>query len=580
MSQAEPLFSGFPAVGHAAWKSRVLEELKGAEYTKIVWKTPDGFSMEPWYNRSTAIPFPAVPVVRETNRWNICQQITTADAAKGSDAAVAAVAGGADAIEFRLADPSLVSASNLAVLTGKLDISKVQLFFSGAIGDASALLGNLLTIPGFSSAGGAILNDASNASLVSIERRPAGFRTLSVNTERFHEAGATISQELAFSLAEVSDIVNRATDSGIDAAKAASSIEVVFCTGTSHFPELAKLRAFRAMWPQLLVAYGVPAASAPEPKLFVRASRRSTSVLDPYTNILRLSTEAVSAILGGCDTLQLSSFDPAGSVSTELADRITRNIHHLLQEESGLDRVVDPAAGSFYIDTLTESLCREAWRIFQEIEAAGGLKLAEANGRVAAMITPAAEARQKAVHDRKRSLIGINRYTVAPSAEVAAAVKANPQATAEAAPDFERLRLRMIDHASKTGSTPRVAVWMHGDTTRCLRVSAFAEEFLRTGGFEIMPAQTLPLETKSCRSITQEEPDIVVLCWTGDNDLATLPSILETMQELHKETLVVMAAKPPENADTYIKAGLDRFIHLGSDAYACLLSLQHKTGVL
>ncbi|NTV01170.1 MAG: methylmalonyl-CoA mutase [Chlorobiaceae bacterium] len=580
MSQAEPLFSGFPAVDYTAWKSRVLEELKGADYAKIVWKTPDGIAMEPWYNRSTAVPFPAVPTGRATNRWNICQQIAASNAAQGADAAAAAVAGGADAIEFRLADPSLVSSTNLAVLTGKLDLSKVELFFSGAIGDASALLGNLMAIPGFSSASGAILNDASNASLVAIERRPARFRTLSVNTERFHEAGATIAQELAFSLAEASDLLNRATDSGIDAAKAASSIEVVFCCGTSHFPELARLRAFRAMWPQLLSAYGVPATSAPEPKLFVRTSRRSASVLDPYTNILRLSTEAVSAILGGCDTLQLSSFDPAGAVSPELADRITRNIHHLLREESGLDRVVDPAAGSFAIDTMTESLCREAWRLLQEVEAAGGLKLAEAAGKVAAMIAPAAEARQKAVHGRKRSLIGINRFTVAPSAEVSAAVKASPQRAAEAAPDFERLRLRMLDHALKTGSVPRVAVWMHGDPAKCFRVSAFAEDFLRTGGFEIMPAMALPLETKSCRTVTEHEPDIVVLCWTGDDDLAALPALLEAMQEMHKETIVVMAAKPPEDADTYIKAGLDRFIHLGSDAYACLLSLQHKTGVL
>ena len=580
MSQAEPLFSGFPAVEHAAWKSRVLEELKGADYAKIVWKTPEGIVMEPWYNRSNAVPFPAARTSRSTNSWSICQQILVIKAAQGAEAAASAIAGGADALEFRLSDPSLVSASNLAALIGDVDLSKVELFFSGAIGDASALLGNLMTIPGFASASGGILNDSGCASLVCIERRPAGFRSLAVDTGRFHDKGATVTQEVTFALAEVSDLLNRATGSGIDPAKAAASISVVFSTGTSHFPELAKLRAFRAMWLQVLSAYGILPDCAPEPKIFVRSSRRSTSVLDPYTNILRLSTEAVSAILGGCDTLQLSSFDPVGAVSPQLVERITRNIHHLLREESGLDRVVDPAAGSFYIDTMTEALCREAWKIFQEIEAAGGLKQAEADGKVAAMVAPAAEARQKALHGRKRSLIGINSYTVAPSAEVAAAVQADPEGAAEAAPDFERLRLRMLSHAAKTGSTPRVAVWQHGDPTRCMRVSAFAEEFLRTGGFEIMPARILPVETKSCRAITEDEPDIVVLCWTGDNDLEALPAILATMQELHKETLVIMAAKPPENADAYLKAGLDRFIHLGSDAYACLLSLQHKTGVL
>lgn len=578
MPKAEPLFSGFPAVGHAAWKSRVLDELKGSDYAKIVWKSPDGIAMEPWYNRSNAVPFPTLPTTRRSNSWSICQQVTVVSAARGADAAASAIAGGANAIEFRLADASLAGPSSLSVLLGGIDLSKTALFFSGNIGDAPALLANLMSIPGFPSATGAILNDSTCDARCCATPRPAGFRTLCVNTERFHKAGATIVQELACALAGVSDLLDAAGGQGIDAASAAEAIGMVFCTGTSHFPELAKLRAFRAMWPQLLSAWGVD--RVPEPKLFVRSSGRSTSLLDPYTNLLRLSTEAVSAVLGGCDTLQLAPFDTSGSVPADLAERITRNIHHIVREESGLDRVVDPAAGSFYLDTMTAAFCREAWKLFQEIEAAGGLKQAEADGRIADMLAAPAEAQQKAIHGRRRSLIGINRYTVPPSADVVSVATADPDAATAAAHEFETLRLRMINHAAKGGSTPTAAVWLHGEQSRSLRVSAFAEEFLRTGGFEVQAPMALPLETKSCRSITVDEPDIVVLCWTGEEDLASLPAILETMHELHKKTLVIMAAKPPENAADYIKAGLDRFIHLGSDAYACLLSLQHKTGVV
>jgi methylmalonyl-CoA mutase len=578
MPRPEPLFSGFPAVGHAAWKSRVLDELKGSDYEKIVWKSPDGIVMEPWYNRSNAVPAPAVPTVRRSNSWSICQQVSVVSAARGAEAAASAIAGGADAMEFRLADASLASPANLSGLIGGIDLSKTGIFFSGNFGNASALLANLMSIPGFPSATGAILHDGISETPACAEPRPAGFRTLCVNTGRFHNAGATIVQELACALAGVCDLLDVAGEPGIDAARAAEAIEVVFCTGTSHFPELAKLRAFRAMWPQVLSAWGVD--RAPEPKLFVRSSGRSTSLLDPYTNLLRLSTEAVSAILGGCDTLQLTPFDTSGSVPADLAERITRNIHHIVREESGLGRVVDPAAGSFYLDTMTGAFCREAWKLFQEIEAAGGLKQAEADGRIAAMVAASAEARQKAIHGRRRSLIGINRYTVPPSAEVVSVVAADPEAAEAAAHEFERLRLRMVNHAAKRGSTPTAAVWLHGEKSRSLRVSAFAEEFLRTGGFEVRTPIALPLETKSCRAITAEEPDIVVLCWTGEEDLASLPSILGTMQELYKETLVIMAAKPPENAGDYINAGLDRFIHLGTDAYSCLLSLQHKTGVV
>jgi methylmalonyl-CoA mutase len=584
MSQAEPLFSGFPAVDGNKWKSRVLEELKGADYSKIVWKTPEGFAMEPWYNRQTALPSPAVPFDRTSNRWRICQQITVTNPATDSDAAKAALSGGADAIEFLFNDEVKLDAAALGLLLQHIDLAQVPVYFSGAIGDAVSLLENLSGLPGFASNTGAILHDALAEHQATIPfaapgLRPAGFRTLAVGTTCFHKAGATITQEIAIVLAGVSEYLSRLTDEGIAAAEAAAALEIVVAAGTSHFPELSKLRALRAMWPQLLEAYGVPASSCPEPRIFVRTSSRSASVLDPYTNILRLSTEAVSAILGGCDTLQLDSFDPSGSVSTELSSRITRNIHLLLKEESGLDRVVDPAAGSFYIDTMTAMLCREAWKLFQEIETAGGLLQSESSGMIAAMIVPAAEAQKKAIHTRKRSLIGINRYTVPPTADVIdAALKTDGQ-TSEAL-SFEQLRLRVLANTIRTGSTPLAALWLHGEAPKSLRVAAFAEDFLHCGGFDVAPGLTLDLVTKSCRTILQDEPDIVVFCWTGEDDLGSVPAICATIQELRKETIVIMAAKPPENAGELLKAGLDQFIYTGCDAYASLLSLQHKTGVL
>ena len=584
MSQAEPLFSGFPAVDGSKWKSRVLEELKGADYSKIVWNTPEGFPMEPWYNRQSALPAPAVSFDRSSNRWRICQQIAVTDPAAASTAAESALTGGADAIEFLLDGEANLDTADLALLLKHIDLTQVPIYFSGAIVDAASLLDNLMALPGFASNTGAILHNAlcspeTTIPSAAVGLRPAGFRTLAVDTTRFHKAGATIAQEIAIALAGVSEYLSRLTDEGVDAGEAASDLEIVVCVGTSHFSELSKLRVLRAMWPQLLEAYGVPASSCPEPRLFVRTSSRSSSALDPYTNILRLSTEAVSAILGGCDTLQIDSFDPAGSVSTELSSRITRNIHLLLREESGLDRVIDPAAGSWYIDTMTASLCSAAWKLFKEIEAAGGLLQAESSGMIAAMIAPAAEVLKKAVNTRKRSLIGINRYTVPPSPEVVAACL-NSGDRKGAVLSFEQLRLRLLAHIARTGSTHRAALWLHGDSSKSLRVAAFAEDFLHSGGFDVAPGTTLELETRSCRTILKDEPDIVVFCWTGEEDLGSVPAICATLQELRKETIVIMAAKPPENAGELIKAGLDHFIYTGCDAYASLLSLQHKTGVL
>jgi methylmalonyl-CoA mutase len=582
MNDTESLFSGFPAVDYEQWKSKVIEELKGADYTKIVWKMPEGFEMEPWYNLHTTAPAPEVPVRRNTNSWRICQQISLCRVLYDPALLDEAIAGGADAIEVRFDGvPESAEVEQLLAVLRSIDLKKTAFCFSGTIGDPATLLDALLTLPGFDQNSGALLFDALSSPdaplpLSLTDLRHSEFRTIAVDTVRFHEAGATITQELAFALAGASDCISRMTDAGIDAAETASAIEIVFATGTSHIPELAKLRAMRAMWPQLLGAYGVKANVMPVPRIFVRSSTRSISTLDPSTNILRLSTEALAAILGGCDTLQLAAFDPAGSFSREFSERVTRNIQLLLREESNLDHVVDPAAGSFYIETMTAMLCRKAWSLFQIIEAEGGLRIAEANGSIAGMIAPASEARRKALDTRRRTLVGINRYTVPPSAEVLASL----QKGVTTAESFEQLRMRMLSHTAAGGVTPRAALWLHGDASKSSRVAAFAEDFLRSGGFEVLPAVTLDPKTCNCRALLRDEPNIVVLCWSGDSDLTSVATVCETIQELRKETVIVMAAKPPENAAALFKAGLDRFIHLGSDAFAYLLSLQHKTGVL
>jgi methylmalonyl-CoA mutase len=459
MNDTASLFSGFPAVDYEHWKSKVIEELKGADYSKIVWKTPEGNEMEPWYNRHTASPAPEVPIRRTSNGWRICQQIAVGRLLEDPGLLDEAIAGGADAIELRFEGiPESAEVEQLLTVLLSIDIKKTALYFSGTFGNPEVLLDTLVTLPGFAPNSGALLFDALSAPDADLPRpltvmKSPGFRTIAVDTVRFHETGATITQELAFALAGISDCLSRLTSDGIDAAEAASSIEIVFAAGTSHFPELAKLRAIRAMWPQLLTAYGVPSDAMPEPGIFVRSSMRSISTLDPYTNILRLSTEALAAILGGCDTLQLAAFDPAGSVSREFAERITRNIQLLLREESNLGHVVDPAAGSYYIDTMTTMLCRKAWSLFQKIEAEGGLGIAEASGSIARIITPASDARRKAVNTRRQTLVGINRYTVPPSAGLLVSLQ-KEATTAEA---FEQLRLRMMAHVSAGGVTPRAA---------------------------------------------------------------------------------------------------------------------------
>lgn len=585
MNDTESLFSGFPAIDHAQWKSKVLDELKGADYSKVVWKTPDGFEMEPWYNRHTAArPAPEVPFRRSTNRWRICQKIAVTRLLDDPALLAGAVSGGADAIELHFENvPESAEIERLLGTLRTIELSRIALYVSGNFGQAAPLFDRLATLPGFALNAGALFFDAlaaPNADLPmpTAEMKNSDFRTIAVDTVRFHEAGATTAQELAITLSGLTDCLSRLTEAGVALAEAAASIELVVACGTSHLPELAKLRALRAMWGQLLGAYGIQTEAIPEPRIFVRASTNSFSVLDPYTNLLRLSTEALAAIIGGCDTLQLAPFESAGSVSAEFSERVTRNIQLLLREESALDRVVDPAAGSFYIETLTAKLCRESWKLFQQIETEGGLTVAEANGSIAAIIASAAEARRKEIDTRRRTLVGVNRYTVPPSPEMVDAIQKKSAATE---PDsYEKLRRRMIVHQSAGNPTPRAVLWLHGEAVKSQRVATFADDFLRSGGFEVLPGVALDADPASCAAILADKPQIVVLCWTGDDDLASAPKVCKAIHKADSECVVIMAAKPPAEADELLQAGLDRFIYTGCNAFADLLALQQKTGVL
>ena len=175
-------------------------------------------------------------------------------------------------------------------------------------------------------------------------------------------------------------------------------------------------------------------------------------------------------------------------------------------------------------------------------------------------------------------MVGINRYTVPPSPEVVTAVQQRLGVTA--INSYEELRMRMIAHAAAGGSTPRAVLWLHGEPAKSQRVAAFAEDFLRSGGFEVLPPVTLDAKPASCAEILGDKPQIVVLCWADEESFVAIPDICKAIHEANRECIVVMAAKPPGNADELLQAGLDRFIHLGSDAFADLLALQHKTGVL
>ncbi|MDO7847012.1 methylmalonyl-CoA mutase family protein [Hymenobacter sp. M29] len=383
-------FAEFPAVTTAEWQARLARDLKGQDPATLRWPLPDGFSVEPFYHREAlaALGGAPAPLPHPVAPWlNVpTLQVPAGEGREQIDQAAAALANGADGIHFILADAAAFAVHYLAE---RLPLARTFIGYT-VTGGPDALLSQLVeTVPGTALRGflrfapgpvpeGAELADYRTAlrRCVSLTTGMPDFRALAVNGAFFGNRGATIAQQLAFTLNTAAALLAELPNEEISAAQVAATLHVHLAVAPSYFPELAKLRALRQLWATLLHGFGLPAALNANLRIHAATSSWTLTTLDPHTNLLRHTTEAMSAVLGGADSLSVAPFDALFAEANDFSGRLARNLSVLLREEASLGRVQDPAAGSYYLETLTDQLAQEAWLQFQRLEAAGGLPAA------------------------------------------------------------------------------------------------------------------------------------------------------------------------------------------------------------
>jgi methylmalonyl-CoA mutase len=373
------------------------------------------------------------------------------------------------------------------------------------------------------------------------------------------EAGADAIQQLGIALAAgVEKLAKLCEDRPVDIA--AREIEFVFAVGSTYFFEIAKLRAARMLWSQVVAAFSPTDLASCRMDLHVRTARLNKSVCDPYTNVLRVTTEAMSAAIGGCETLTVQPFG--------FDDHLALGVQRVLAEEAHLNAVADPAGGSYYIEALTASLAREAWKLFQRIEAAGGYSEALKAGWLAQEIAKTRTAREKAVSSRRKALVGVNNYPdlngkpleAAPTPETAPA----PFAQFRLAEPFEEIRERTARHARETGHAPRVLLLKRGDVKMRTARANFALNFLGCAGFEITESE----------DYAGSNADLLVLC---SSDPEYLPFAQEVCAAV--KVPVIVAGNPKDQIDALKAAGVQGLIHIASDAVDTLTEWQNRLGV-
>ena len=415
-------FAEFPAVSTVEWQARLVRELKGRDPATLRWPLPDGFSLEPFYHREAlaALGGPPAPLPGPAAWLNVPSLHVPAGqhGRLQMEQAADALERGADGVHFVCHDTATF---DVAYLAERLPLASTFVGYTTAA-DPAALLGRLVeAVPGTALRGflrfapGAVPEGAGPGDYRTSLRRCVqlatgmpDFRALAVNGAFFGNRGATATQQVAFSLNTAAALLADLPDADTAAADVAAALHVHVAVAPGYFLEMTKLRALRRLWATLLHAYGLPAGLNASLRIHATTATWTQTTLDAHTNLLRHTTEAMSAVLGGADSLSVAPFDCLFADGNEFSARLARNLSVLLREEAGLGRVQDPAAGSYYLETLTDQLAREAWALFQRIEAAGGLP--QVRGQLLEEVKAVANETFRRIASGQQVVVGTNRF--------------------------------------------------------------------------------------------------------------------------------------------------------------------------
>lgn len=606
----EKLFGQFPPISTTEWKDKVIADLKGADFDKkLVWRTNEGFNVQPMYRAENIVGLKTTdslpgeyPYVRGTkcdNEWLIRQDIFVENPQEANRKALDLLNKGITSLGFQIGRDQITPESLASLLNG-IDAEKVELNFISCIKNASKIGEELSSY--FKKQGidlqkvkGSICFDpfkrilkhgrdfpkyADMAEQVinSVSELP-GYRVLMADAFMLNNAGSYITQELGFALAWGNEWLSVLTDKGLTVDKVANRIKFNFGISSNYFMEMAKFRAARMLWAKIVSAYKPNCDCASKIEMHAQTSQFNMTIYDAHVNLLRSQTETMSAALAGVNSITVTPFDITYKQPDEFSERIARNQQLLLKEESHFNKIVDPAGGSYYIETLTASIAEEAWKLFLEVEDAGGFYAALRSGFVQNTVNAAAESRRTAIARRKEILLGTNQY---PNIHETALDKivaetghscgchhheeCTPEMpalhTVRGASDFEALRLA----TEKSGKRPKVFMLTIGNLAMRLARSQFSGNFFGCAGYEIIDNLGFDTVQAGVEAAIKAKADIVVLC-SSDEEYATLAP--EAYKLLEGKAIFVVAGAPESMED--LKAqGITRFINVRSNVLETL----------
>ena len=610
----EKLFSEFQAPTTQEWLDKIQVDLKGADFQKrMVWKTNEGFDVQPFYRREDLADLKAVnslpgefPFVRgnktDNNLWFVRQEINVECPKAANEKALDILNKGVDSIGFKVPGKS-VSKEFIAELLEGIMPQYVELNFSTCQRHCVELakvlveyfkeknypLADLKGSINFDPIAKILCkgNDTSaliaeGKALIETLAELPGYKCISINSVALNNAGAYIYQELGYALAWGAEYLNMLTEAGVDATAAAKRIKFNMGVSDNYFMEIAKFRAARMLWAQIVKQYEPKCDCACKMHVCAFTSEYNQTIFDSYVNLLRSQTETMSAALANVDSIVVTPFDKPYEAPTEFAERIARNQQLLLKEEAHFDKLVDVAGGSYTIEHLTDAIAKEGWKLFLAVENAGGFLAEVLNGNIQNAVNASNDKRHADAAKRKEFILGTNQFpnftevsegkepvqcacTCGPKGEIATLNKAR------LASEFESLRLS----TEKAEKQPVAFMLTIGNLAMRQARAQFSCNFLAAAGYKVVDNLGFKTVEEGVDAAMAAGADIVVIC-SSDDEYAEYA--IPAFQYLNGRAMYVVAGAPA-CAEELKAAGIENFINVKSNQLETLKAYNAKLGI-
>lgn len=589
------LFTEFNAVTKQEWIEKVNIDLKGEDFNrKLVWKNLSEIDIQPFYNADDKQDF-----LQNTGgnsqsliNYRFINSSTTEENA--NKLALKAIEEGINGLLFDIKETVIVSKLLKGINLNEIAVAFILRgheiafaidffdFVTAQKIDKKNLKGyiDLELINNYVTKG--IMNPGhcnKAAVIAELASEFPNFKAITISGTAYLDSGANQVQEIAYTLNSLVCFIEKYSDRSISLETIFNNLHFQLAIGSEYFIEIGKFRAFNSLLQEIAKKYGISEFSH---SLTGKTSKWSKSVTDAHTNLLRATTEAMSAILGNVDGVLIDGYDKEFNEGSDFSSRIAGNISTILKEESYFGKVANPVDGCYYIEQISSKIANKALELFKEVEAKGGFYEAFESGLIQQPIAKIRFEKIKLLSQRRLAMVGVNKYPnliekISPEILSEGEMNPNPKLLKprRASLEIESIRKTTEEFVKNFYKRPIVELSSFGNLTMRKARAAFAYDFLGVSGFEILPEKSYENVLQAAKESAISASDVVVIC-SSDQDYAEFAlAFVNAFRALNTDKVLLLAGAPI-NLNELTEAGLDGCVHMKSDVFATISSIQHK----